>query len=76
MYKPLVEAVSDDGKLALQIINVVMFVVLAAANSLSYLLPVDIGDIPGLISVGIAPDGYAFSIWGVNYTLEFLFVVY
>jgi benzodiazapine receptor len=80
---PLVEQADwYDQKLTLQVLNVVGFIFAMLTNGLSATLSdkiswlYDLSFITDDMDIRIAPAGYAFSIWGLIYSLLAVFVVY
>ena len=73
---PFVTEVASSKQLTLQILNVVAYLVLIAANGLSNLMPISQPEISDLSDALITPAGFAFAIWGVIYLLITGFVVY
>jgi hypothetical protein len=73
---PVVEAAYDQ-KLTLQILNVVGYALAMLLNGLSpVIMPNSLVEITDGVDARISPDGWAFSIWGLIYTLLGVFVVY
>lgn len=72
-------SVAYDGndKLVLQILNVIAFIICMTANGLSQVVSEwSLRDITDYWNNRIDPDTYAFSIWGLIYSLMGMFVVY
>ena len=79
VVNPLVEQVNSNTQLALQILNCVSFLSVFVSSSLTtFVFPTldEIGDETDNFSRLISPSGYAFSIWGLIYTLLGSFVIY
>jgi hypothetical protein len=78
---PIVTQEEDGGwydqKLTLQIINVMAFGFAMFWNGLSpVIMPASLSEITDAVDSLIAPAGYAFSIWGLIYSLLGVFVIY
>ena len=66
-----------DQKLTLQILNVIGFFIAMLLNGLSpVIMPQSLTEITDNIGALIEPDGYAFAIWGLIYSLLGVFTVY
>lgn len=70
---------SESTQTAMKVVNVVVFIIVCAVNAVA-----GAGKIPGLQGIGsvsnkfnteLTPAGYAFSIWGVIYFCEAIFVL-
>ena len=72
---PLVEQAYDQ-KLTLQIVNVLGYILMILLNAVSSYLPMSLRDITNSVDTRISPASYAFSIWGLIYSLIGVFVVY
>ena len=68
---------SDTKRIVLQVVNCVAFFIAMLFNGLSpVIMPFSLTEITDDIDARIEPAGYAFSIWGVIYSLLGVFTVY
>lgn len=74
---PIVAQSYNSDYLPMQIINVVGYVVMVLLNYLSQIyFPENLAEITAEWDLKITPAGYAFSIWGVIYSLLGVFMIY
>ena len=62
-----------------QVINIIAILTTIAMNSLANILPfngVNTGQVADVFFSYFTPAGYVFSIWGVIYTLQIVFIIY
>jgi translocator protein len=74
---PVVAQAADNQQLILQILNVSGFLIAMVFNGASQaVMPYSLSDITNQWDARIDPAGYAFSIWGLIYSLLGVFTVY